>query len=257
MRPAPPPISPNAPGGRALAAPTIPAETRERLHPFKAGSVRAELNFQYLVMSQMVHGDRYVSFSELKRANPEAAEHGDASFYVVRANLIDRIALTDWTEFTFIIPYHRLSVRTANEDEHHRNETLAGLADIRLKFRHVFVARESIQFAATIGVSLPTGKLNPVTAASYMGHDQANAIGATLDKHSHLQLGTGTWDPFTGADVRYRFSDYGSLFGAASANLPLYANRFGYRTSPNFTFVAGASADAPEEVEEPVGSATS
>jgi hypothetical protein len=203
------------------------------------GRLRLDLNLQVHPLTQLVHGDDRVSFSELGRRSPEAAEHGDAEFFLLRTDLIARYALTDRTEVSLDLPYKRIEMRVDNEDAHHRDRTLNGLGDLRVGLRHFFCSGESFQLAATLGLSLPAGKTEKVTAASYLGHAEAALLGVVVPEHSHLRLGTGTVDPFLGVEALCRIDENWMLFGSIGANVPLYEDRYGYRTSPSGTALLG------------------
>ena len=198
-----------------------------------------DLTFQYHPLTQLVHGDDYVSFAELSKRAPEAAEHGDAEFFLFRTDAVAKYGLSDRAEVFFSLPYKQLRVRVDNEDEHHRNETLPGLGDIRVGINQFHAAQKSFQLAVIVGLSLPTGSLNKTTAASYISHEKAQELGVTIPEHSHLQLGTGTLDPFLGVTVLYKLGEQWMLFGSAQATLPLYANRYGYRTAASGSLTLG------------------
>ncbi len=203
------------------------------------GAFRLDLNFQFHDLSKLVHGDDYVSFAELAVRSPEAAEHGDAEFRVFRIDTIARYALTDLTELSLAVPYQRITIRVDENDEHHRNETVDGLGDLRVGMRHFVAFEQSYQVSILVGLSLPTGRLNRVTAASYLGHDEAGDLGVIVPPHSHLQLGTGTVDPFLGLDGVFRFDGHWMFLGSVNATIPLYENRYDYRTAPSATFTLG------------------
>ncbi len=172
-------------------------------------------------------------------AGPTAAEHGDADFFVFRTDFIFRYGLTDRTELSLDLPYVRNEVKTEESDEHHRDEVIEGLGDIRLSLKHFFVAEEKLQIAGIFGLSFPTGKINRITRASFIDHDEAHKLGITIPFHTHLRLGTGTFDPFLGIEALYRFDERWMMYGNVLANLPFYENRFGYRTAPNFSLTVG------------------
>lgn len=207
--------------------------------PLEKGAFRIDLNLQYHPLTRLVHGSDYVSFSELTKRSPEAAEHGDAEFYVFRSDLALHYGLSGHTEVLFSIPYKVLTLRAEIEDEHHRDETFDGLGDIRFGIKHFFHYEKDIQSALLFGLSLPAGRLNKITAASFLSHDMAHEIGVTVPEHSHLQLGTGTFDPFVGIEMLYRFNQYWMLFGNMNIDIPVYENRYDYRTSPAGTLNLG------------------
>lgn len=178
------------------------------------------------------------SFS-ISDAGATAAQHGDADFFVFRTDFFFRYGLTDRTELSLDLPYIRNEIRTEQSDEHHRDEVLEGLGDIRLSVKHFFVAEKKFQVAGIFGLSFPTGKINRITRASYIDHDEGEALGIIVPRHSHLQLGTGTFDPFLGVEAVYRLDKGWMIYGSVVANLPFYENRYGYRTAPNVNLAVG------------------
>jgi len=189
----------------------------------------------------LVFGHDYVSFAELSKRSPEAAEHGNADFYIAQSNAIGRYAVSDNTEVAIDVSVKALTLRVDENDEHHRDETVTGIGDIRLTMKSFVVFNHTLQLAGIIGVSLPTGKLNSVTAASYLGHEEAAAIGATVPKHSHIQLGSGTLDPIIGAEALVRLNSRWMLFGNGTVTAPFYANKYDYRTSAIGSLTMGAA----------------
>jgi len=186
-----------------------------------------------------VYGDDYVSFEELAERSPEAAEHGAARLFASRADLLLRHGLTERTELSLDLSYERRRTWVEHEDEHHRNETLAGPGDVRLGLKHFLRAGQTGQLAASLGLSFPTGRRNEITAASFLGHEQADELGIAVPVHSHLQLGTGTLDPFVGLEALRVLDRHWLLYGAVDADLPLVGNGDGYRTAPSATLRLG------------------
>lgn len=186
-----------------------------------------------------------MSFSELQTLFPEAAEHGNADTYLFRTNIIVHYAFRSDTELTVFLPLERRTLRVSVEDEHHRNETFQGLGDLGLGVKHFFYFDRKKQVSGTIGVRLPTGRLHPVTPASYLSHHDAEALGIQIPPHSHLQLGTGTFDPFIGIQGLYRFDTRWIVFGSIDASIPFYKNKYGYRTSPSAIFQFGPAYRLP------------
>ena len=207
--------------------------------PLVAGTWRLDASFQYRPLTNLVHGSDLVSLEELGQRSPAAAEHGDANFYVQRYELKPRYAWTDRTEVFAVLPYQNLMLRVDNEDQHHRNQTKAGVGDIRLGVKHFFRSQAKEQAALSFGLSLPTGSLSKITAASYLDHEEAAVLGIPVPEHSHLQLGTGTVDPWVGAEMLYRTMGATMYWGGFSAQLPFYDNRYGYRTAPQANLSAG------------------
>ena len=202
--------------------------------------MRLDINVQYHALTELVPKSRWIGrhFS-ISDTGPKAREHGDADFFVFRTDFIFRYGLTDRTELSLDLPYVRNEVNTVKSDEHHRDEMLDGLGDIRLSLKHFFVAEEKLQLAGIFGLSFPTGKINKVTLASFIDHDEAAKLGVIIPEHTHLRLGSGTFDPFLGVEALYRLTDRWMMYGNVLANLTFYENRYGYRTSPNISLAVG------------------
>lgn len=212
--------------------------------PIQKGGIRMDVNFQYHALTRLVHGDDYISFSELTSRSSEAAEHGDAESYIFRTDLIGRYGLSDRSALFLNVPYKVLTMRADIDDEHHRDETFQGVGDIPVAIKCFLFAEPSVQIAAILGLSLPVGRLNKVTAASYLSHQEAEELGvAGLQEHSHLQLGTGTFDPFVGAEALYRFDGNWMFLVQLSGYLPFYENKYGYQKSPNGTMTLGPAVN--------------
>lgn len=191
-------------------------------------------------MTELVGKQRWIGqHVSLAEVSPTAAQHGGADFFVFRTDFLFRYGLTDRTELSLDLPYVRNEVRAEQSDEHHRDEVLEGLGDIRLSLKHFFVAGKKLQIAGIFGLSFPTGEINRLTRASFIDHEVAEALGIGVPWHSHLQLGTGTFDPFLGVEVLYRLDERWMMYGSVLANLPVYENRYGYRTSPNINLIVG------------------
>lgn len=191
-------------------------------------------------MTELVGKQRSIGqHLSLADVSPTAAQHGNADFFVFRTDFLFRYGLTDRTELSLDLPYIRNELQAKQSDEHHRDEVLDGLGDIRLSLKHFVVAEKKLQVAGIFGLSFPTGEINRVTRASYIDHEEAETLGIVVPRHSHLQLGTGTFDPFLGVEVLYRLDDRWMMYGSLLANLPVYENRYGYRTAPNINLIVG------------------
>ena len=114
-------------------------------------------------------------------------------------------------------------------DTHHRNETLARIADVRLGIQAARVA-PPWTLTASGGVYLPTGRTesNPF------------ALGRLGLPHQHIQFGHGTVDPFASAAASRRAGKW-SLTVAASARLTLAENAHGYRAGDRFGLSVSAA----------------
>ncbi len=195
---------------------------------------------QYHALTELVGNSRWIGkHHSISDVSPSAAQHGDASFFVFRTDFILRYGLTDRTELSLDIPYIRNEIKVEEDDEHHRDEVLEGIGDVRLSLKHFFIADKKLQVAGIFGLSFPTGRINRITRASFIDHHEAEELGIVVPRHSHLQLGTGTFDPFVGLEAVYRLDDGWMVYGSVIANLPFYENRYGYRTAPNINLSIG------------------
>jgi hypothetical protein len=102
-------------------------------------------------------------------------------------------------------------------DIHHRNETIAGLADPWLLTR-VGTTVQNWWVAVRLGVSVPLGRTE----------EDPFERGDRGLKHQHIQLGSGTFDPVGVAEAStelgaFRFQVF------TQAQVPLYDNSHGYR----------------------------
>lgn len=139
-----------------------------------------------------------------------------APFRAVR----DRIAFEDMARAAYTPP---------TPDTHHRNETLARLADVRVGMQAAHVAPPWTLTGAA-GAYLPTGRTesNPF------------ALGDAGLPHQHIQFGHGTVDPFV-ALAASRHAGHWSLTGTGSARLTLASNAHGYRAGDRFALGAIAA----------------
>jgi len=100
---------------------------------------------------------------------------------------------------------------------HHRDETVAGLADPWVLLR-IGTNAGPWWLAARPGVSIPLGRTE----------EDPFELGDQGLRHQHIQLGTGTWDPVLVLEASRAFEQLRlDLF--AQGQLPLYENSHGYR----------------------------
>jgi hypothetical protein len=107
-------------------------------------------------------------------------------------------------------------------DVHHRNETLAGMADPWLLLRWG-MAFGKTAFTARGGTSVPLGR----TEADPF------ALGARGVRHQHIQFGNGTFDPVVMLDLSRNFGVV-DLSAYAQTQLTLYQNRKGFQAGSRF-----------------------
>jgi hypothetical protein len=102
-------------------------------------------------------------------------------------------------------------------DVHHRNETLAGIADLWLLGRYgTMVGGALVTLRA--GLTLPIGRTE----------ENPFALGDMGIRHQHIQFGTGTFDPIAAADISKGFGKL-QLAAYVQGQISLYQNRHGFR----------------------------
>jgi hypothetical protein len=140
-------------------------------------------------------------------------EYGLASRWSVEAQVTSRLTITR-------IQYKRLDGTVFEPDYpniHHRNETLAGVADPWLAVRGAWVLG-GFQAMGRLGVTLPLGRTEP----------NPFVLGEMGLEHQHIQFGTGTFNPVLGVEIARPLERW-NLQGYAQAMLVLYENEHGYR----------------------------
>jgi hypothetical protein len=116
-------------------------------------------------------------------------------------------------------------------DLHHRTETLVGLTDPWLSLRAGKVLGPWA-FAFRLGTTFPVGSTVP----------NPFELAREGKAHEHIQLGTGTVDPFVGAEVR-RAAGLFVVDGWLLAKTSLYSNRHGYQAGSQLLAGANVSSD--------------
>jgi hypothetical protein len=139
---------------------------------------------------------------------------------------------TQWLGFGLRIPVRLASIEASFTDQegreipgfestHHRTETLIGLGDIGLTARLSLVppaARLPWRLEVWGGITVPSGDI------------QADPfdLGRRGIEHQHVFFGSGTVNPSFGIDTGVDLGPV-QLNAYASATVPAYENRFGYR----------------------------
>ena len=195
--------------------------------------------------TRLVHGDDYVSFEELSERFPGVDEHGNVSLYGTRLGLLARYGLTGRLDLFGELPLEGKILRVAEEDAHHRDETMMGVGDLRLGARYFLLATRQWQLGVSGGLRFPTGRRHRLSPLSWVDHEEAEALGVEVPDHSHLQLGTGTLDPFGGFSSLYRSDSFWLWFIGGEASAPFYAASDGYRTAPQGWLLMGPAFRIP------------
>jgi hypothetical protein len=103
---------------------------------------------------------------------------------------------------------------------HHRDETIAGLADMMLGGRIGLVIPQDVarwNLDLRLAVAQPTGRVEP---------DPFSLSAGGID-HQHIFFGNGTFDPVVGLETRVLF-DRWRLTGWMSSRLPVARNDYDY-----------------------------
>lgn len=103
------------------------------------------------------------------------------------------------------------------EPIHHRNETLTGVGDPLLLYRHQWQL-DALLLVLRTGVQVPLGKTER----------DPFALGRAGLRHQHLQFGTGTLDPVLELGAQQQFGRWQGRLGG-QARLSLYENARGYQ----------------------------
>lgn len=113
-------------------------------------------------------------------------------------------------------------------NNHHRNETLYGVADPAVAIHY---GRESTNwiYSARVGVSIPLGKTEP----------NPFELGDEGLPHQHIQFGAGTFYPLFGAGIGRNVGGY-DLRLTGVATVPLYDNDHGYKPGARYGALLGA-----------------
>jgi len=118
-----------------------------------------------------------------------------------------------------------------NQDNHHRNETYTGLADmdVLLGYHVQGLFRQNDALFGRIGTTIPLGKTE----------EDPWKLGDAGLEHLHIQFGTGTFNPI--ADLHYSLPLYDGLAAQVSlrGTLPFYENSKTYRGSRKVAYTAG------------------
>ncbi|HWU87342.1 MAG TPA: hypothetical protein VN253_08705, partial [Kofleriaceae bacterium] len=113
-------------------------------------------------------------------------------------------------------------VQLVHPNIHHRNETLAGLADPML-LGAATGALAGWRFTARAGITIPIGRTE----------EDPFALGAQGLPHEHIQFGTGTVNPVIGIEVAHALGAWRAGVFALSQQT-FYANGKGYQAGDRY-----------------------
>lgn len=205
-----------------------------------AGDVAAALNLTTTTM-HVVHPEACPEIGPICLQRDEPPQQHDQRFWVaelrpiVAVGITSRFGVDAQTPFRVIrttIRYRRLDGTAFTPDYeniHHRNETLAGIADPWLLGR-VTGTIGALRVTTRTGFAVPLGSTE----------EDPFALGRAGLPHQHIQLGTGTFYPVFALDAGLPLGS-ARLGAYGQALVFVYENEYGYR--PGNRYAGGMSAD--------------
>jgi hypothetical protein len=158
----------------------------------------------------------------------------DQSIFLAETRLGAEYGLTDHLAVAIMLPFRVVDAGIVYVDAttgdpvsvadeiHHRDETLAGLADPWIS-AHGAWRLGSFVLDGRLGVSLPVGETE----------EDPFVLGDLGLEHQHIQFGTGTVNPIVSVSLARPFARW-RLAAWGLAQLVLYENDRGYRAGDRF-----------------------
>lgn len=165
--------------------------------------------------------------------------HEDPSVYSYITVYGIRYALTDTSEIMVTLPYQYKELHDPEGGMNHIDEPVYGIADISVMYRKYASPAKNWMFSYDVGITIPTGAINSLSAEAYLEMDEARELNIAVPEHSHLQNGTGAFDPILSVSSLYKLNGSINLFGSVRTKLGLYHNDFGLKTSSNIDIAFG------------------
>ncbi len=213
--------NPNLPAGRTAAG---------LLRPWH---LSASLNLTATTM-RVVHSEYCPDIGPICQARDEPPQLHDQRFYVGELRPILELGLTELLGLELQLPLRiirtEITFRRLDgepfvpdyENIHHRNETLAGVADPWLSARAAWSLGKTLLLARA-GITVPLGSTYP----------DPFALGRAGQPHQHIQYGTGTVNPVLGVELATALGPV-RVAGYAQTLLSLYENGHGYRAGNRY-----------------------
>ncbi len=181
-----------------------------------------------------MHAEHCPDIGPICQQRDEPPQVHDQMFYVGELRPTFELGLGDTFSLELQAPirlsattvkYRRLDGTEFDPDYvniHHRNETLAGLADPSVSVRAVWKLG-GVVVGGRLGLTLPLGKTE----------ENPFALGRKGLEHQHLQFGSGTFNPKGGIELAYPLGRF-QLRGYGQTQLTLYENAKGFRAGHRF-----------------------
>jgi hypothetical protein len=204
------------------------AVTRGSAGPLEAGAVRVGATVTGTTV-HVVHEAGCRDTSACAEVPIQPTYFHDQHLYPLELRLVSEYGLSETFGIEVQVPFRSVTSTIEYTDAngaqyepldpgiHHRNETVAGIADPWLLLR-VGATAGKWWLAARPGVSIPLGRTE----------ENPFALGDRGLRHQHVQLGSGTFDPVAIVEASRAFEAFRLQF-FAQGQLPLYENGQGYR----------------------------
>jgi len=207
--------------------PSLPMTRLTNVH-LAPGQVRASAAASVTTLT-VVHEAGCADVSACSEVPVQPRYLHDQDLWPAELRATGEVGLTDATGVEVQLPFRltRTTIRyrapdgspytPLDPDVHHRNETVAGLGDPWLTVRYGTTLAGTL-VTARAGTTIPLGRVQ----------DDPFVLGARGQRHQHIQLGNGTFDPVLGLDLSRTVGPL-QLSGYGQTQLTLYENGKGLR----------------------------
>jgi thiol-disulfide isomerase/thioredoxin len=176
-----------------------------------------------------VHDEECPDIGPICQVRNEPPQQHHTTLWIAELRLLAEYGIAPHFALQALVPFRLVDTRTQftdlagnpitldYENIHHHDATLVGFGDVQLWAHHGWRLGELL-ISEKVGVSIPTGgvELNPYR------------LGDEGLPHQHILFGTGTFDPLFGLTLAQDFGSW-QLSAWAQAQIPVYANRYGYQ----------------------------
>ena len=193
--------------------------------------------------AQTVHDEACPEIGPICAVRDEPPQQHHQRIWLAEARLRAEVPFAEAWAITAMLPFRVFSTTIQYTDLeghpivldypniHHRDETLAGIADPWLTVRHT-QSLGPVAVDAQLGATIPLGRTE----------ENPYRLGEEGRRHQHVQFGTGTVDPIAAASASTEVGAGISLFGWGLGIFPLYENAKGYHAGIRWGAGLGASS---------------